>query len=131
MGRYALLIGTSAYHADPGLPGLPSVQVDVPAMKQALNERGEFDTVEDYLDLPREHIGSLLQDFYSGRSVRDMLLLYYSGHGLVDEDGQMLFLGATDTRRDNLGVTGVDTSTLLWTYLRNTRAGQRLASALQ
>jgi hypothetical protein len=126
VGRYALLIGTSAYHADPGLPGLPSVQVDVPAMKQALNERGEFDTVEDYLDLPREQIGSLLQDFYSGRSVRDMLLLYYSGHGLVDEDDQTLFLGATDTCRDTQAVTGVDTNVLLWSYLRNTRAGQRL-----
>ncbi len=49
--------------------------------------------------------------FLKNRSRDDLLLLYYSGHGIVDDAGR-LFLAACDTDKDLLAATAVSSSFL-------------------
>src|SRR5690349_17350078 len=85
MARHALLIGVSDF-ADSRLNRLNAPVNDVIALRGILQdpERGGFDGVElsvneDYLAV-RDRLARLYQD----RSPDDFLLLYYSGHGVLE-----------------------------------------------
>lgn len=98
---HALLIGVTRF-SDPQLNGLRAPRSDVEALKTVLDDRtrGGFDEVvnsidDDLLEI-REKISALLED----RHPSDMVLLYYSGHGIVDR-GNRLFLATGETRADS------------------------------
>jgi len=123
--RYALLIGT-AHYADACLGDLPAVEHDVARLKAVLDDRGEFDDVIALTDPTRDQAADTLEQFYAGVGRGGTCLLYYSGHGLVDETGSALFLATRDTRCDRLHTTAVDASGLLGHLLGNCAAAEKI-----
>jgi len=100
----ALLIGTAEYEH---LPKVPASRNNLPALANAL---------ERHTGLPHEHCSQLLDasDLPTvGREVEaatkdatDLLLIYYSGHGLVASDG-LLYLTLPRTSQQDVTWSGV------------------------
>jgi Caspase domain len=107
----ALLIGNSTFPEDPhNLPELRGPVNDIALLRGALTDSrfGMFepDKVRLVVDRTKREITTAIEEFYRVGSRGDRLLLYYSGHGVQDEDGN-LYLCARDTRTDVLVATGV------------------------
>ncbi|BCL15866.1 caspase, EACC1-associated type [Micromonospora sagamiensis] len=126
MGRHALLLGTAICHAERALAPLPSVRQDVAQLKALLDAAGEFDSVQPALDLPAAHMRQVVEEFYSARTSSDLALLYYSGHGVLHDDRQSLFLAATDTVCGQLHTTAFDVDGVLRHLLNHTKASQKV-----
>ena len=103
MAKIALLIGVSDY--EPGLDGLPSAVKDVTAMQQVLAnpEMGEFaDADVMVLQNPsRQTMEDAIYNLFANRQKDDLVLLYFSGHGVVDDGGEFYF--ASRFTRKNQG----------------------------
>ncbi len=99
MARLALLIGVSEYGA--GIPALPECVVDVDAMQRVLvhPEMGGFAAADiTVLKNPqRQEMVDAIHKFFSNRKPDDLLLFYFSGHGMMDEDGYKLHLANSGT----------------------------------
>lgn len=95
--RSALIIANSEYE-DAGLQKLAAPTRDAEALQRVLAdpELGGFD-VETLLNRPAREVNVAVEKFFLNRKRDDLLLLYYSGHGLRDDDGQ-LYLTAADTQ---------------------------------
>jgi TIR domain/Caspase domain len=100
VARHALLIGVSEF-ADERLARLNAPTNDVIALRGILQDssRGSFDSVElsvneDFLAV-RDH----LSGFFHDRAPDDLLLLYYSGHGILGR-GNRLFLATVGSNLD-------------------------------
>lgn len=93
MAKIALLIGVSEY--EPGLDGLPSAVNDVTAMQQVLTnpEMGEFaaDAVTVLQNPSRQTMETAIYNLFANRQKEDLVLLYFSGHGVVDDGGEFYF----------------------------------------
>lgn len=126
MGRYALLIGTATCPADRDLQPLPGVRQDVAQMKATLEAGGEFDRIDPHIDLPAAHLRQVVEEFYRARRTGDLALFYYSGHGVVHDDQQSLFLAAVDTVADQLHATALDVDGVLRHMLNHTKASQKV-----
>jgi hypothetical protein len=106
----ALLIGNSTFEADSSLNPLNAPTKDVARLHRALvdTETGLFD--DNHVRLVTERTTDELLDeldtFFTAAHRDDLLLLYYSGHGLLDERNQ-LFLCGRNTRSDRLLRTAV------------------------
>jgi uncharacterized caspase-like protein len=105
--RLALIIGNSK-HEDKELSRLVAPEVDVDKLTDVLRnpQIGGFDTVKTLIN---ESVSTVLEEiarFYSKKKHDDLLLLYFSGHGLLDENGR-LFLALNDTKREVLRGTAV------------------------
>ncbi|BBU33463.1 hypothetical protein BTHE68_71970 (plasmid) [Burkholderia sp. THE68] len=99
MSAQALLIGVTRF-SDPQLSGLLAPRSDVEALEAVLADpsRGGFEVVtsiDEDLVTVRDKLSFLLDD----RHPSDMVLLYYSGHGIVDWANN-LFLCTGDTRAE-------------------------------
>jgi hypothetical protein len=97
LAKHALLIGISEF-ADKRLNRLNAPTNDVLALRGILRdkERGAFDTVElsineDYMAV-RDRLAKLYQD----RAPDDLLLLYNSGHGILDRGRLFLATAGSD-----------------------------------
>ena len=55
---------------------------------------------------PHHGVGEAIGDFYRDRRHDDLTLLYFTGHGLKDDEGR-LYLAMTNTRRDGLLFTAL------------------------
>ena len=102
MAKFALLIGVSEYSE--GLRPISSAILDVEAMRRVLEppDMGAFDQVTV---LPNPDKGSMekaVEDLLANRQQDDLVLLYFSGHGLKDQDAKF-FLSTRDTGRDQKG----------------------------
>lgn len=110
-GYRALLIGNSTFPADPhNLQELHGPVKDVAVLGSTLTDRdtGLFDPdhVRLLVERPAAKVLEEVEAFFSEARRDDQLLLYYSGHGLLDERNQ-LYLGAANTRVDRLRSTAV------------------------
>jgi len=97
--RLALLIGSYAY-LDAGLRPLVAPPEDVAALKQVLEDPdvGGF-TVTTALDQPSYVVRRAVAELCADRRHDDLLLLYFSGHGIKDEAGRLFFATRdTETR---------------------------------
>ena len=105
--RYALVIGNSSY-TDERLPNLKSATVDAERFAKVLSDPnlGGFTDVETLIDETHNVIGNAIEKFFKDKSREDMLLMYFSGHGIKSPNGQ-LFLAAQNTRSDLLRSTGL------------------------
>jgi branched-chain amino acid transport system substrate-binding protein len=90
MVKLALLIGTSQY--GPGFNQLPAATKDVEAMQRVLlhPDMGDFDQVQPLLDPDPQEMGTAIENLFGGGSRDDLLLLFFSGHGVKDESGNLL-----------------------------------------
>jgi hypothetical protein len=112
----ALLIANSTFPADPhNLPDLEGPRNDPGLLRDALCDRdvGIFasDNVRLVTERTMAEVLSEAEDVLVSATRRDTLLLYYSGHGLLDQSGE-LFLCTRDTRADRLRSTAVKASDL-------------------
>ncbi|MBD2201074.1 GUN4 domain-containing protein [Calothrix sp. FACHB-1219] len=94
MAKYALLIGMSEYESRK-INNLPGVVKDIAAMQRVLqnSEIGGFDEVK-FLSHPDSQVmlSEIEQLFMEKCQEDDVVLLYFSGHGYTDEDGNLYFL---------------------------------------
>ena len=100
MAKIALLIGVSEY--EPGLNPLPAAVRDVEALQKllvnpAIGDFAESDVV--LLKNPnRQTMEEAIETLFTGRSKDDLVLLFFSGHGIKDDAGR-LFLTTSGTRK--------------------------------
>ena len=100
MGRHALLIGLSEFR-DKRLARLNAPVNDVTKLQSILQDksRGGFDSVELSLNEDFLAIRDRLARFFQDRVPDDLLLLYYSGHGILGR-GNRLFLATAGSNLD-------------------------------
>ncbi len=102
MAKVALLIGVSEY--EPGLNPLPSAVKDVEAMQRVLvnPEMGNFalSDITVLKDPQRQAIEYAIYHLFADRQKDDLLLFYFSGHGIKDERGK-LYLSTCTTKKLN------------------------------
>ncbi len=103
MKRLALLVGTSEYPECEKLAPLHGSLLDVDAMQRVLVANGEFatDDVVVLKNASRQAIEDAIYNLFnaSDRKRDDLVLFYFSGHGIVDEANK-LFLGTPSTRKE-------------------------------
>jgi predicted GTPase len=109
MAKYALLIGVSTYE---GLNNLLGTQKDIEEMQRILQDPdiGNFDEVK-LLHNPSDPtvMQIAIQTLFSERQRDDLLLLYFSGHGITDNNGR-LYLGTCKTHKNLFEATAVPAS---------------------
>ncbi|MBD2597076.1 SUMF1/EgtB/PvdO family nonheme iron enzyme [Nostoc spongiaeforme FACHB-130] len=92
MAKVALLIGISEYQ-EPTLAPLPKAVEDVEAMRRVLEnpEMGGFDDVTVLKNPKRQELEREIYNLYANRQKDDLVLLYFSGHGVTVENGDFYF----------------------------------------
>ena len=102
MVKVALLIGVSQYGA--GFNQLPAAAKDVAAMQRVWQnpEMGNFDEVIVLIDPEPQEMGIAIEQLFGDRNRDDLLLVYFSGHGVKDENGN-LYLATRATRKNERG----------------------------
>src|SRR4051794_29455975 len=107
--RLALVIASSRF-ADATLAQLLAPGRDAADLARVLTDHGVGDfEVKTLLDRPSHEVRREIEAFFSGRQRDDFLLLYFSSHGIKDDDGR-LYLATTDTDRALLRTTTVAAS---------------------
>ena len=108
IGRLALIIGNSCYE-DAGLSRLAAPDVDVRALAAVLRDPqvGQFNEVVELRNEPSFVVRKTIAKFFAQRKRDDLLLLYFSGHGVRDEQGH-LYLALKDTERSLLTGTAIE-----------------------
>lgn len=108
-GRYALLVATGEYE-DPSLDQLRAPQQDVQRLAAVLEDPavGNF-TVRTLEDAPDHEIRREIEDLLADRVDDDLVLLYFSCHGIVDPFHRLYF-AATNTVRTRPASTAISRS---------------------
>ncbi|MFM6816143.1 MAG: caspase family protein, partial [Dolichospermum sp.] len=79
----------------PGFNPLPTTIQDVEAIKQLLvnPEIGKFaaENVTVLKNPQKMDMDGAIHDLYNNRQKDDLLLLYFSGHGLINDEGNFYF----------------------------------------
>ncbi|MCC5605729.1 SUMF1/EgtB/PvdO family nonheme iron enzyme [Nostoc sp. CHAB 5834] len=105
MAKFALLIGVSEYdYQNKELKPLLAAVKDVDAMQRVLvnPEMGDFpESNITVLKNPQpQAVREAIFDLFSNRQKHDLLLFYFSGHGIKDERGK-LYLSTCATKKQN------------------------------
>ena len=108
--KLALIIGNSQYE-DAGLSRLAAPDVDVRTLAEILQSPGigAFDEVMPLLNEGLASVRKAIARFFDAKHRDDLLLLYFSGHGVRDEQGH-LYLAVRDTERAVLAGTAIEAS---------------------
>ena len=106
-GRFALLIGNTEY-SDPGLAQLAAPGKDAQDFSRVLSDREicGFDEVKLLLNQPEHVVRGAIDEFFDQKKPDDLLVLYFSGHGVRDELGS-LYLAVKNTLRTRLRSTAI------------------------
>ncbi|MCL1469370.1 caspase, EACC1-associated type [Argonema antarcticum] len=107
--KVALLIGVSEYGE--GIPPLSAPPNDVAAMKRVLenHQMGQFDEVETLIDPELVQMTKAIQKLFKSCGKDDLVLLFFSGHGITDDDNK-LYLATRLTAKDDFEATAVPAS---------------------
>jgi len=107
-GRRALIIANSHYE-DPGLTSLSSPELDAQALAGVLGNPavGDFDA-ELLVNATASDMRARVEEFLASGRRDELLLLYFSGHAIVDTKGQP-YLAAVDTRTPSSSATALPT----------------------
>jgi formylglycine-generating enzyme required for sulfatase activity len=106
-GKYALIIGNTEY-IDLGLAQLTAPGKDVEDFARVLQDQdiGAFDNVKILLNQLSSTISESIDEFFDQKKPDDLLVLYFSGHGVRDELGA-LYLAVKNTIRSRLRSTAI------------------------
>jgi ABC-type branched-subunit amino acid transport system substrate-binding protein len=104
--RDALLIGCAEYE-DPRFQQLSIARQDLETLAPVLEnpEIGNF-TVNTLLGNQSDEVAAHIEKFFANRRSDDLLLLYFSCHGVLDPRERLYFVAA-NTRKDLLNATGI------------------------
>jgi hypothetical protein len=93
--RKALLVATGTY-SDPGLAQLQAPAGDVDSLARVLGDGsiGHFD-VEELVDRPTEEVKKAIEGFFGAAKPSDLLLLYFSCHGVLSQSRRFYFATAS------------------------------------
>ncbi|WP_413199037.1 caspase, EACC1-associated type [Nostoc piscinale] len=91
MPKLALLIGVSEYTQ--GLTPLPAATKDVEAIQRVLlhPEMGNFDSVQPLINPEPLAMQEAIENLFANRKRDDLVLLFFSGHGIKDSSGKLYF----------------------------------------
>jgi uncharacterized protein with WD repeat len=122
--RSALIIASYEYE-DSSLRKLIAPSHDAEMLSGVLSdpEIGGFD-VHTLLSAPSYRVNQEIEAFFADRRSDELLLLYFSGHGIKDEDGRLYFATA-DTSRRMLRSTAVP-ATLVNDVMRHSRSRRQV-----
>lgn len=124
MGKFALLIGVSD-SSEEDLPKLPSAIEDIQAMQAVMQDPklGDFDSVEVLSNPTRQEMEEAIETLFANRKKEDLVLFYFSGHGITDEKGK-LYLVTPQTRKErgNLIKATAVAATVLHDNMGNSRS---------
>jgi hypothetical protein len=106
MNRFALIIANQQYE-DTGLRQLVAPAQDAEALANILKDPniGNFE-VELLVNRPSYEISKRIEEFFEDRKTDDLLVLYFSGHGIKDKRGKLYF-ATSDTSRKILRTTAI------------------------
>jgi hypothetical protein len=108
--RLALVIATTEYD-DSRLLRLGAPLADALELARTLKEHGDFD-VETLINAEAQTVQRRIERFCkAGRQSADTILVYFTGHGVKDDDGNLYF-ALRDTDRDLLRTTAVSAELL-------------------
>lgn len=98
MGKYALLIGVDTYGE--GLQPLPAASKDVMALQAVLlnPQIGAFDEAKPLINPTQPDMAREIELWFQERQPEDLVLLFFSGHGVKD-DRRELYFAATNTEK--------------------------------
>jgi tetratricopeptide (TPR) repeat protein len=123
MAKYALLIGVSDYSSS--FNPLSSAVRDVEALQQVLQdpEIGGFE-VKSLLNPDRLQTEDAIEELFTGRRKDDVVLFFFSGHGITTDDGNLYFAVHTTRKdaQDKLKKTSAVESALLKQFMTNSRS---------
>jgi formylglycine-generating enzyme required for sulfatase activity len=126
MGRYALLVGVSNYGAD--FTALPSAVKDVRALQRVLlnpDIGGFFDTdVTALVDCDQQEIQRAVFRLFNDRKPDDLLLFYFSGHGVTDNRSDF-YLASKNANKKELDITAVP-ATNIHTQMNKSRSQRQV-----
>ncbi|WP_414585952.1 caspase, EACC1-associated type [Scytonema sp. PCC 10023] len=130
MAKIALLIGVSEYEL--GLNSLPGAVMDVDAMQQVLQhpDVGEFapSDITVLKNPQRQTMEEAIETLFFNRQKDDLVLLYFSGHGIKDDSGR-LFLATRQTRKNTKGElvrTTAVAASLIHDVMENSRSRRQV-----
>jgi formylglycine-generating enzyme required for sulfatase activity/uncharacterized caspase-like protein len=105
--KYALIIGNTEY-SDSGLAKLNAPGKDAEDFARALKsvELAAFDEVVVFVNENVFTLNEAIEEFFTNKRPDDLLIFYFSGHGVRDESGS-LFLAVKNTNRAKLRSTAI------------------------
>jgi len=105
--KYALIIGNNKYD-DPKLAQLKTPAADSHALAKVLADKniGYFDEVTPLINKTETEIRRAISGFLTNKKPEDLVLVYFSGHGVLDDRGR-LFLSLRDTQTALLKATSI------------------------
>jgi hypothetical protein len=106
-GRFALIIANTEY-IDPGLEQLTAPGKDAEDFARVLKDQEicAFDQVNILLNQLSSTVIEAIDEFFDQKKPDDLLVLYFSGHGVRDESGS-LYLAFKNTIRSRLRSTAI------------------------
>jgi hypothetical protein len=119
VSRRALLIGCGTYDSDPAL-NRRSPNANLALLQPLLEAQGDFRSVDILSDPKVADLESAVYEMVTARDA-DFVLIYYCGHGLLGEAGD-LYLATRETKRSTPALRSFPVEKLA-TYL--TQAAQR------
>ena len=105
--KYALIIGNNSYD-DPKLADLKTPKADSKAVADILSDEkmGGFDQVTPLVNQTTQKIRQEISAFLLNRKPDDLVMVYFSGHGVLDSHGR-LYLATRDTQTNLLTATAI------------------------
>lgn len=121
--KFALVIANMEYQ-DASFAKLTAPGKDAEEFAQVLRELAAFDDVQVLLNEGEGKTRRSIARFFAERKRDDLLLMYFSGHGIRNEQGQ-LFLAANDTEISILEASGVPAE-FVTNSMNNSRSQRQL-----
>ncbi len=105
--KYALIIANTEY-SDPNLAQLSSPGKDAEELARVLKDKdiAAFDDVRVVINQAESFVREKIDEFFDLKKPDDLLLLYFSGHGVRDEMGA-LYLAVKNTSHTRLRSTAI------------------------